>query len=140
MPDSRSHSSLILVLSKDGVPLVFEPSKPLPHYWKLPGGKKDNDETPLQTATRELEEELGPKVGPQDLTLLTVQDKGSHDLYLYCVIREDLNDLKERGDEGEEIGVFKCEKLEYMVDFLPYHRKLLLLEEVKKRLMLLCAR
>ncbi len=39
--------------------LVQDKDKPLPHFWKMPGGRKDKGETyPVQTMNRELEEEL----------------------------------------------------------------------------------
>ncbi len=35
--------------------------------WALPGGRLDDGETPLQAAIREIEEEVGLRVGPDDL-------------------------------------------------------------------------
>lgn len=136
MSDEKGHAALILVLSTDGVPMVFELSKPLPHWWKLPGGRKDNSETPEETAIRELEEEIGLVVDIQDLNLLIKQDMGSHYRHLYSVqVDGPLTCLKKTGDEGELVAVFQYEEINKMIDFFPNHRDLLLSPEVQKKLL-----
>jgi 8-oxo-dGTP pyrophosphatase MutT (NUDIX family) len=49
--------------------LCRRPSKMRRHagQWALPGGKVDGSETPLETALRELEEELGLRLGPDSV-------------------------------------------------------------------------
>lgn len=44
----------LLVLKRDDIPTI-----PFPSYWDLPGGSRENQETPEQCALRELKEEFG---------------------------------------------------------------------------------
>lgn len=123
-------ATTIVIMQGDQVPLVLEKSKPLPHFWKFAGGRKDPGETPARTAARELEEETGLKVKREDLVLLKVEDRGSHDMYFFAVRPQKAatlskDDLKERGDEGESIAVFALDELPHMMDFFPPHRKFL---------------
>jgi 8-oxo-dGTP pyrophosphatase MutT (NUDIX family) len=50
-----------------GCILVTDPKYGSDAKWKMPGGHRKKDETPLETALRELEGETGIKIGPQDL-------------------------------------------------------------------------
>ena len=119
----------ILVLSPEGVPLVYDESKPLPIFWKLPGGKgKDTDRHAKDAAQRELEEETGVCVPVDDLVPLFSENRGNHNFTLFGVkVSKGLNELglKKRGNEGERVGVFKCDQLDKMMDFFPPHLKML---------------
>lgn len=132
----RSYSSIILAIlpRRLSVVLVYEPSKPSPIFWKLPGGRKDGNETPEETAIRELEEETGLVVAENQLTHFFSEDMGQFDRHLFGVIISGEENLKEKGDEGEEIGTFDFSELDSMVDFLPNHRRLLDRPEVKEAL------
>jgi len=44
-----------------------DPARPEEHWWFTPGGGLAKDETPAQGAARELHEETGLKVAPEDL-------------------------------------------------------------------------
>lgn len=44
-----------------------------PHQWCFPGGRREADETALECAARELAEETGVRVRPEDLTSLGLQ-------------------------------------------------------------------
>ena len=44
------------------------PDIPFPAHWDLPGGGREGQETPVQCALRELDEEFGLHLSPQALT------------------------------------------------------------------------
>jgi 8-oxo-dGTP pyrophosphatase MutT (NUDIX family) len=59
-----------VVIDPDGFVLlarVVDPSSPVPVVWITPGGGIDGDESPAETAARELAEETGCDVGPAGL-------------------------------------------------------------------------
>jgi 8-oxo-dGTP pyrophosphatase MutT (NUDIX family) len=115
------------------VVLVYEPTKPSPIFWKLPGGRGEGDETPEETALLELEEETG--LIDVDITKLRKEDKGGYDRYLFVAIsNSDDPVLKEVGDEGEEIRTFEISEFDRMADFLPDHLRLLNQPDVRKGL------
>lgn len=63
----------ILVLSKQGKALFLRrgPGSDFPNMWAFPGGRREGDETAVQTAIRETEEETGHKFKESDLKLWT---------------------------------------------------------------------
>jgi mutator protein MutT len=56
----------IAIIHRHGKVLICRrrPGDRLGGYWEFPGGKRERDETPLQTLQRELREELGIQVTP----------------------------------------------------------------------------
>ncbi len=111
----------VLVRSPQGVVLVRDPkfNRPL---WKLPGGKSQPYELPNVAATRELLEETGINIPPFQLTFSYNEPRTKHTFVLYTAEVATLEGLKERGDEGEEVGVFSQKQLEEMEDLLKPHR------------------
>ncbi len=75
----KRHVVAVLLESPEGIPLVRDPSKPAPVCWKLPGGKSEDGETPIQTAWREVGEETG--IYPR---IETLQMFHQHDKKLIC--------------------------------------------------------
>lgn len=65
----QQHASVVLVLSPEGIPCVRDWRKRDP-LWKLPGGSSEGEETAAQCASRELKEETGICVAPEDLHLI----------------------------------------------------------------------
>jgi 8-oxo-dGTP pyrophosphatase MutT (NUDIX family) len=63
----------ILILDKDGKALFVRrgPGGDSPGMWCVPGGRLEDDETALEAAVRETEEEAGYKADPEKLVLWT---------------------------------------------------------------------
>ena len=111
-------------------PLVREPTKPAPLYWKCPGGKCEEGETPRQTAVREYFEETGLRIKEEWLILIATVEINKYGkkytLYYFKVILYSFAYLSERGNEGEEVGIFDTDTLRNLPDLMPSHREQLL--------------
>jgi ADP-ribose pyrophosphatase YjhB (NUDIX family) len=119
------HAVAVLIASPEGTPLVRDPKKPIPHYWKLPGGRSEGKETPEECAVREIYQELGLKIDIDALEVIEQQDRRSHTLTFFRIDLPSLKDLKKVGDEQEEIHVYKSLlEIGKMQDFFPNHREI----------------
>lgn len=110
----RKFASFVIAVTQWGIPLVTEPSKPAPHFWKVPGGACEGDETPEQSAVREYDEEVGEKLSVQDLVLVRKEEYRTHDRYFFRVDCREVNP-KGRGEEGEIIEVFPPHRVEELL-------------------------
>lgn len=122
MKPTKGHAVAVLIVTPRGIPLVRDPKKPTPVFWKLPGGRGDATETAKGCAVREIQEELGVSLKESELTAVYSEDKGSHTLTIFRATLTTLPQMKSRGDEGEEIGVFLPRDILAMKDFFPNHR------------------
>nr|WP_319248624.1 NUDIX hydrolase [uncultured Celeribacter sp.] len=90
----------VLCLQRDDRPDI-----PFPGAWDLPGGGREGRETPLETVTRELHEELGLYLDPARIIYQRCEAGGRapQDRVHFFVARwEDLSDCLIRlGDEGQ---------------------------------------
>ena len=85
--------SVALLDERDRVLILRRPpdAKVAPGLWQLPGGKMDAGEAPVETAVREVGEELGFELSPDDLTFVRIFHSTSigkgrprpFDMYLY---------------------------------------------------------
>lgn len=116
---------MILVKSAEGTPLIKDPKKPEPIYWKLPGGRSEPGESAEEAAVREIKEELGLKVTSREMTNLFVEDRETHNFALFEIKVDSLKDLKKNGDEGEEIKVFSLDEISKLKDFFFNHKVIL---------------
>lgn len=116
-------SVAVLVVCDGLMPLIRDPKKPAPVYWKLPGGRSEEGETAVKCAIRELEEEIGLSLKSSDLKEIYRENRGNHELVIYRADVKELKDLKEFGNEGEDIQIFSIEKIINMKDFFPNHKK-----------------
>jgi 8-oxo-dGTP diphosphatase len=119
-----SHAVAVLIISPDGVPLVRDPKKPAPRYWKLPGGRSQGKESAEECAVREIDEELGLEIEMDDLHVIEQQDRGSHTLTFFKLELPSLQGLNTTGNEGEEIRVYKKADLAGLPDMFPNHREI----------------
>jgi len=63
----KATGSAVVMMNLDGEVLVMRRAYP-PHDWVLPGGNAEAGESPLETATREVLEEMGLRIQPERLT------------------------------------------------------------------------
>ena len=113
----------VLIITPQGIPLIRDPKKPAPIFWKAPGGRSVINENARAAAVREVREEIGMALSENDLTVISEKDKGSHVLTLFLTKPKSLLNLKVRGDEGEEIRLFSPKQILAMPDFFPNHRE-----------------
>ncbi len=78
---------------------------PYPGMWDLPGGGREADETPVECALREVEEEFGLRIDPgrvQRLTRYAGTHTGGLDTW-FCVAEVSAEDIERIrfGDEGQ---------------------------------------
>jgi len=117
------HAVAVLLVTPEGIPLVKDPKKPPPLFWKLPGGRGPAAETAEEVAIREIEEEIGLSLTKEDLEVIHIEDRGSHILTIFRADLLSLPKLKQQGDEREEIGVFSPKEILSLSDFFPNHLK-----------------
>lgn len=119
-----NYAVAIAVHTPSGIPLVSDPKKPVPRYWKLPGGRSMPGEVPEETAIRELREETGIALTVHDLTLLHEEHRADHGFFLFSATVIRPVTLPEKGGDGELVQIFAEEKIRTMPDFFPNHRVL----------------
>ena len=94
----RQFSALVVLKRGDEFLLLLRPvgmNIKFPNMWSFPGGGSEKGEEPLQTAIREVYEETGLRVYPQDLKIL-YQTKDP--------------------DDKKNVYFFACEKWEGKID------------------------
>jgi len=164
-------ATAIFVFSPPFVVQVIDETKDDPR-WKLPGGTgKPGDEesapcarreltdtekdlldlygidedvyfSSIACAQRELQEETHIFLEYNELTLLQIEDRGTHWFFLFGATIENARergfDEKKRGNEGEVVALFDQrnprENVESAVDFFDPHRKMLMLETTLERI------
>lgn len=119
---ARPASAGVIIENAKGEALLLKAHyKP---YWSFPGGWIENDQTPLEAALRELEEEAGIKLEDSDLTFAFVVNRTSEIMQSYQFIfkaRDSFDDLGGISLQANEIEQFKfASKSEIMSDELSY--------------------
>lgn len=116
------HAVAVLIIAPEGVPLIRDPKKPAPRYWKLPGGRSEGSETAVVCAAREIDEELGIEIDPDALRVIEEQDRETHTLNFFAIELRTLKGIKAVGDEQEEIRIFPAAEVKKLPDLFPNHR------------------
>lgn len=129
---NSEHAVAVLIISPEGTPLVRDPKKPVPRYWKLPGGRSEGNETPEECAVREIDQELGIELNQDDLEVIEQQDRANHTLTFFRIKLSSLVGLKKVGDEQEEIKVFILSEAAKLPDLFPNHARIVQVESLKK--------
>lgn len=120
---ATGYAVAVLIITPQGVPLIRDPKKPVPVFWKLPGGRSNASETAEQTAVREVREEIGIIIKEKELRIIYQEDRENHILIIFRIDLPALPQLKKRGDEGEEIKIFSPQEILSMNDFFPNHKR-----------------
>ena len=125
---SSSYAVAIIVETPDGIPLVSDPQKPEPRFWKFPGGRNEPGETPIKTAMRELREETGISASLSEMKLIHEETRGAgaelHGFFVFYAKLSQKPTLLKHGAGGEEIRFFTSEEIKTMPNFFPNHRTL----------------
>ena len=125
---SSNYAVAIVAETPDGIPMVSDPKKPEPRFWKFPGGRNQLDETPVKAAIREMREETGVSVSADEMRLIHRETRGasggSHGFFVFHARITRKVELLERGAGGEIVKFFTGEELKTLPNFFPSHRNL----------------
>ncbi len=124
------HVAVVFIETPYGIPVIMDPRKPDPLYWKLPGGKKELSETPTQTAVREIWREIGLRLNPKRLflvhqELVHQETPDEHMYFIYSAKQRDVRRVRHIGDKGQEIMFMSREDMR-KISLLPMHRRILI--------------
>lgn len=99
----------ILLFLRDNVSTI-----PFPNCWSFPGGQMEEGETPQETVTRELQEEV--TYVPKNLTPLGFTDNKNNKVYIFMarVSKEEEALFKHVPGEGQKIGFYKVDEVKNM--------------------------
>ncbi len=98
----RNRSAGIVI--KDNKVLVMHRVNKGDEYWVFPGGGQEEDETPDQTAVREIDEETTLKVKVGKLVYHIIWDTGEENFFYLC---EYLSGEPQLGPDSEELEQMK---------------------------------
>ena len=120
IPGEYSQESHVWIMNSKGEILIQKrtPTKRLyPNLWSITSGGTDSGETTLDTAYREVKEELGIELKPEELELM-MSYKRNHDFVDVWLARKDIK-LEEITMQKEEVADVKWvteEELEKLIE------------------------
>jgi 8-oxo-dGTP diphosphatase len=102
-----THNNKILMLHRDNNPEI-----PNPDCWQFIGGQTEGDETYLETAKREIKEEINLEIS-ELIPIGEIIDKDLLEYFLYYVQLSDdeVNKIK-LGNEGQELKFFSVDEMD----------------------------
>ena len=116
----------VALILNDSLITIQRDNKPdirWPNLWELPGGGRENDETPEECAIREIQEELGLKLDAQSF-IWKKQWPAMHDpsqlaWFLVAKIKESDVAAIKLGDEGRAWKIMRIEEFLSREDAVP---------------------
>jgi ADP-ribose pyrophosphatase YjhB (NUDIX family) len=121
--DNGDFSAGVVAIENERVVVVRNSDRKNP-LWKFPAGHKKQGESPEECAVRELFGETGIKVKTRDLVFIAMQPRRGHNFYLFGTKNCDTTDMKENGDEGEEVRLITTRDIMTWNDFMGSHREM----------------
>lgn len=103
-----------VLLKRDGTVLIAKrpEDRPLAGLWEFPGGKVDPGEVPETALLRELEEELGIRLGAEDIEPLTFVSHAYESFHLLMPVYLSRSwDGEAQALEGQELAWVRPEQL-----------------------------
>jgi len=121
------HGAKIAILVRNHIVTILRddiPSIPWPGYWDLPGGGRENNETPAECALRELKEELGLTLDPtRPMWLTQHRSPPSYVWFLAVELPEFNHSMVNFGDEGQEWRLVTLNWFLSNDRTIPHHKK-----------------
>ena len=108
----------VFTFDTDGKLLLSQrhPDKTYPLLWEGTGGSILAGETSRQGAVRELQEELGLYVLPEQLRFVTTMKRGTYFLDMYCYVCEHPIDFEQLSLQADEVVDVKLEDWETVLE------------------------
>lgn len=104
----------VIVRAPDGRVLLQlrddKPEIPYPNTWCIPGGLREDDESALECAVRELDEEMGLRVPPSDLVLVGAGER-SYGHETTFTVELDVDPAAIDLTEGQAVALFSAAEI-----------------------------
>lgn len=117
----------VALFYKDKIVVCLRDDKPGLHFagmWDFPGGGREGSETPEKCALREIKEELGVALSPEQITWTmaysSMTNEGSKGFFLVASLTKDQFENIKFGDEGQGWQLMSSD--EYINHDLSIHR------------------
>lgn len=119
IPGEYSQGSHVWIMNSKGELLIQKRSKEkrlYPNLWSITSGGTDSGETTLDTAYREVKEELGINLKPEELELM-MSYKRNHDFVDVYLARKDvkLEEITMQKEEVSDVKWVSKEELEELI-------------------------
>lgn len=125
MSDKKHVSNVIISAPKNTIILVTDPKNDK-QTWRIPGGIMKEEETPIQTAIREIEENTGLIIIEEKLEFVKKIDLRKYNRFLYRTRVSSLINLKSTCSNGANVGIFPIANIPKMGNLSQLHKTMLL--------------